>query len=68
MKLVEFLNTENVTQRKMAGDVGVHYQYLHAIIHGTRRPSPDLALKIEQATEGKVTLRELLFPDRDNGN
>ena len=37
--------------------------YVTQLIRGQRRPSPDLALKIEQATNGEVTRDELLFPE-----
>ena len=36
---------------------------LSFIVLGKRRPSPDLALRIEQATQGKTTRDELLFPE-----
>jgi len=47
---------------KFAKKLGIHPVYLSSI-SGSCRPSPKLALRIEQATGGAVTLRELLFPD-----
>jgi len=29
---------------------------------GRRRPSPEVALKIEEVTEGEVTMKEAFFP------
>lgn len=54
---------------KFAKKLGIHPVYLSTISsNGDCRPSPELALRIEQATGGEVTLRELLFPDKDDGN
>lgn len=60
--LQDYLNNFKITQRKFSESLGIHYMYLNQIANGIRRPSPELALKIEQATDGQVTLRELLFP------
>lgn len=60
--LQNYLNDSKITQRKFSESLGIHYMYLNQIVNGTRRPSPNLALRIEQATDGQVTLRELLFP------
>jgi len=48
--------------KKFAAIIGIHHVYFNAIKNNRRKPSPSLALRIEQATGGAVTLRELLFP------
>lgn len=47
---------------EMAEYLGVTSTWLSLLIHGHRRPSPELAVKLEQATQGLVK-REVLRPD-----
>jgi len=47
---------------EMAQYLGVTATWLSLLIHGHRRPSPELAVKIEEATQGLVK-REVLRPD-----
>jgi len=71
MKIEEFLEKENMSIAKFALNIGVHYTHILRIVNGQRRPSPELALKIEQATDGQVTRLELLYPENnesDNGS
>jgi len=35
-------------------------------VNGKFKPSADNALRIEQATGGAVTIRELLYPEKDS--
>ena len=46
-----------------AGLIGTTKNYVNLLACGSRRPSPELALKIEKATKGEVTVLELLFPN-----
>jgi DNA-binding transcriptional regulator YdaS (Cro superfamily) len=48
----------------LARELGLHPVHLCAIKKGRRRPSVDLAFKIERHTNGDVTLRELLTTKR----
>ena len=64
MDLKEHLKYIGCTQRDFSKKLGIHYMYLSAIIRGLRRPSPDLALKIEKATGGMVKKEDLLWPDK----
>jgi len=50
-------------QVKLAKNLGIHQVYLSSVFNGHRRPSPDLARRIEQATGGQVTRMELLYPE-----
>jgi len=53
----------DIDKQKIAAACGVTLRHIDYILSGQRRPSPDLALKIEQVTNGEVTRDELLFPD-----
>lgn len=61
MKLKRWLRENKISQRKFAFDLGIHWQHLNGIVNGTRKASSKLALEIEKATNGEVTLRDLLF-------
>lgn len=62
MKLSEYLKSKNMTGQQFADVVGCGQPMISLMTNGERRPSPELALRIEQVTNGAVTLRELLFP------
>ncbi len=51
----------------LAKKCGVTLRHIDYILSGGRRPSPDLALKIEQASDGKVTRDQLLYPELYKG-
>ena len=61
MKLDNYLSEYKITNNDLAKRVGVHFSTISYIRSGKRRPSPDLALKIEQETDGKVTIRDLFY-------
>jgi len=66
MKLSEYLSENKIKLSRFAEDAGLKQPYASLIKNGHKRPSPDVALRIEQATGGSVTLRELLFPDQES--
>ena len=47
-----------------AEQIGISQGYLSNILKGTRRPSPDVALKISQTT--RTPLEVWLFKSKDN--
>ncbi len=55
--------------KQIAQKVGTTYRYISQLAYGTspngkrRKPSPELAKKIEYATGGRVSRLELLYPD-----
>ena len=51
-------------QKDMAGRLSVSQEYLSYLANRHRRPSPDLALRIQEATGGEVTVLELLYPEQ----
>ena len=62
MKLENYLKYKNLTITAFAAISEVSQPFLSLIIKNKRRPSPEMALKIEKATSGEVTVLELLFP------
>ena len=63
MNLDEYLSRSKITRTDFAKILGISRTHLQDILSGRRSPSKTLAKKIEEATEGKVTKEELLFPE-----
>lgn len=63
MDLKHYLKTSGTKRKDLCDVLGIHYQHLNNIFRGKRHPSPDLALRIEEATGGAVTRMELLYPE-----
>ena len=61
MNLKDYLKSKD--KSKFAKQIGTTKNYLNLLIYGIRRPSPELAKKIEIATQGKVSRWELLYPE-----
>jgi len=61
MKLNKYLKGKD--RVKFAAAIGTTKNYVSLLACGSRRPSPELAQKIEKATNGEVTFLELLHPD-----
>lgn len=61
MKLEEYLKTFKIPKMQFAKKIGITRQALYNLLAGAI-PKPPLAKKIEEATEGRVTVMELLFP------
>ena len=64
MLIKEFLEKRKMGVSEFARIAGLKQSYISLLVHQKRRPSADLALRIEQATGGAVTIMELLFPPR----
>jgi hypothetical protein len=62
MKLTKFLSQNKITVIDFAKEVNCSASMLYLINTGRRRPSPELALRIEQQTGGMVSRDEQLFP------
>ena len=58
MFLKQYLKGKN--RALFAAKVGTTKNYINLLACGARRPSPDLALRIEAESMGEVTLRELV--------
>lgn len=64
MNLFEWKEKHNLSNIDMAEMFGMDQSYISHIKAGRRRPSPEMAKRIEEATGGKVTVLELLFPKK----
>ena len=53
--LARFMAAKNLTDLAAAEQLGVSRPYLTRLRNGSRKPSLDVALKIETWSEGKVT-------------
>lgn len=60
MNLKEYLEEIRSTYREFAEKLDIRPQYLQSIAYGKKKPSLELAVKIEELTHGKVTPKELL--------
>lgn len=66
MKMSEWLQQSTAAQRAMvARKAETRISYLYQIGGGHRLPSPALALRLEKATNGEVTLADMR-PDIDS--
>lgn len=63
MTIREALAKKGWKPADLASKVGVDRSYIIRLMNGQRRPSPEVALAIERATNGMVTRMELLYPD-----
>lgn len=60
MKLQEYIRTsKRGTAASLAVKCGVTKTWMSLIVSGKREPSPELAVLIEQHTDGKVARKEL---------
>lgn len=60
MTLAEYFSTEpRGAKVEMAMYLGITDTYMSLLIHNKRRPSPQMALAIEAATQGLVTRKDL---------
>lgn len=60
MNLRDYLYFERKTLRNFAAELMIHEDYLGRIVRNEQKPSKRLAHSIERATEGKVTVKELI--------
>lgn len=62
MKLSEYLKKRKITQAKLAIATGCSKAHISQICRFGRRPSPDVAARISDATGGEVSVLDLLYP------
>ena len=60
--LRSILRDAGLTPRALALGSGIAEAHIHCILSRTRRPSPETAIRIEEATGGAIA-RGLLRPD-----
>ncbi|QVL57926.1 MAG: helix-turn-helix transcriptional regulator [Simkaniaceae bacterium] len=63
----DYLFRKNLSVKQLAGDLDISTSYLYQLIRGERKPSIELAQKIEDYTNGEVTLAALLGIDEEGG-
>ncbi|MGE0197768.1 MAG: helix-turn-helix domain-containing protein [Simkaniaceae bacterium] len=56
----DYLFRKNLSVKQVAGDLSISTSYLYQLIRGERKPSLDLAQKIEALTAGEVTVAMLM--------
>lgn len=54
MQLKEYLSNNEITKSAFARDIPCHYTYIIKIIKGEKKPSYEMARRIEQITNGQV--------------
>lgn len=64
-QLRAYLTQKNIRQSALAEMLGVSNGYMSQIINGDKRPSLDLAFKIEDATGGAITARSWVDEEID---
>lgn len=63
MKLRDYLKKNKIKITDFAESIGHSQSTISSYLTGARpRPRPDIALKIVEATKGKVTLNDLYCP------
>ena len=65
MNLQKYIEAKKIKQIDFAELIGISAAFVNQMCKGTRRPSANIALKIQEATNGKVSVMELLYPDRE---
>jgi DNA-binding transcriptional regulator YdaS (Cro superfamily) len=57
-----FLVSNGKSLKQFCEESGFNYGSFRVMVIGKYKPSPKMALRIEKATNGKVTRMELLYP------
>ncbi len=64
MLLGDWMKSNGVTQVKLAELSGVRQSFISGFLAGKKGFGKHTAAKIVKTTKGRVTLEELLFPDK----
>ena len=65
MRLADWRQEEGLTQVELAGELGIHVQYLSQIERGVRPAGGKLALKIHRRSGHRVSLASLIEAKAD---
>jgi predicted transcriptional regulator len=70
MNLKRYLETRRFTKKEFARLIGVSSAAVSNYICKKRKPALDIAIRIEQVTDGKVTAQDLFnwWESKDNGD
>jgi transcriptional regulator with XRE-family HTH domain len=61
-KLTEYKLKNTLSDKDLAQLINVSIHYVRKLRHEERRPSPELAARISAATNGEITIQDLLYP------
>jgi len=64
MLLADWMVEQDITQTRMAEIIGVRQSYISEYLAGKKGMGKKTAARIVKATNGAVTLEELLFPEK----
>lgn len=68
MKLIDWKKQNKILIRDLSKKIGRHESLLSHYLAGRRNLSPNTAIRIQEATNGEVTVMELLFSDNSKNN
>ena len=60
----DYLFKHNIPVKKFAADLGISASYLYQLLKKERKPSLELALKIERHTKGRVSVDALRIEEK----
>lgn len=63
MKLLDWLEINGLSIKDFAEGIGYTRGHVSAIIHRHRNATPEIAKRIEIATQGMITREQMLYPD-----
>jgi transcriptional regulator with XRE-family HTH domain len=64
MKLDRYLALRRMTQKEFAAHADINQSTVARLLHGDRRPSLAMIERIHAATNGRVTARDWLNPEK----
>lgn len=68
MILRTYLFNRDLPVKKFAADLGISVSYLYQLLKNERKPSLELALKIERHTQGNVSVEALRKEEKNRGS
>ncbi len=68
MRLLDWMENNNVNKSAFAQKLGISRTHLYEIMNQTAMASRKLAKQIQDATNGEVTIMELLYPQEQKEN
>ncbi|MCB9092768.1 MAG: hypothetical protein H6620_09435 [Halobacteriovoraceae bacterium] len=63
MLLKEYLKMYGITKTSFAKRIGKSRHLIHLIVNKNHIPKANVATRIEEASDGKVSKEEVLFPE-----
>ena len=60
-----YLFRKNISPKQFAADLDISTSYLYQLLRGERKPSLELAQKIEEYTSGELTVAKIMGIEKD---